>query len=76
MNGAQGRRGKGWGRWASLLCGQTVNTGLLDTEQTRKRLKKLAGKVVMGVKDLLRLTDLFKGLQYFLSLTKMSEEKL
>lgn len=30
----------------------------------------------MCVEDLLRLTDLFKGLEYFLSLTEMPEEKL
>ena len=63
---------------ASLLCGQQLISGLLKTGQTSywqgERLTKSAGKVVMCVKNLLRLTDLFEGLQHFLSLTKMSEE--
>lgn len=41
-------------------------------------LLKPAGKIGIGLyaEVMLRLTDLFKGLQHFLSLTEMSEEKL
>lgn len=39
-------------------------------------LLKPAGKIGLYVEVMLRLTDLFKGLQHFLSLTEMSEEKL
>jgi len=58
----------------SLLCEETVK---LRTAKNRTNQlvtgRKQGAKIVIYVEDLLKLAYLFKSLQHFLSLTKMSE---